>query len=681
MRTKNFKAVIFAITCAAITFCACSEKDLYEPTVPTDEPKSESDYFDFSTRADVTLNIDYGYPGYKAPFSLYAENPLESDGVSLKAGITPIYSAFTFENNTFSATVQLPSSIKKVYLYTIGFGLPTCVDLNVVGNSISFKNSVPATTRSGATSANVEHINIGNRYTTVNTNYKLYALYNKMDESTFYPSNSYITDLYSQIGVNENISSTSTFSTIGALNSRVVKVLRTTVNNNDPKQDNSSLVKEADITNISIKKYKADGTTEVKSAHIDLVTLSSNPGESYHNTLGYYYYKTGTELTAAQVKALPKFMAFPKLLKGRPAPGFKVRLQFFGENYNEQGVDDFPSGYTIGWCMIPNIGGGDNLRRIHSNMVSALEQKKNKVVYSNYFPENQIRAGFITLQDEKSGKLVIGIEDTAGDLRAGEGFGDNSYEDMLFYVDADPMEAITGTDKPIIKDEEVISTETTTGILAFEDIWPSGGDYDMNDVVIKYSTVVSYNQDNEVKKIVDTFTPIHDGAEYKNGFGYVINNAVGNIVAEESNYLVQEESNQFMFFANAKDEQNKTFTLTREFEDDYPSKVTLVRDYNPFIAVKYSEGIKERTEVHLPKKAATSWASQNQIASTEHAYYIDKDGEYPFAIDLPVSTFKVPVERIVTIGQAYSKFDNWVSSNGSLDADWYYYPNIDKVQN
>jgi len=457
------------------------------------------------------------------------------------------------------------------------------------------------------------------------------------------------------------------------LNGRAGSLLRP----NSKKQNNTALIRDADLVNVTIREQTDNGTA-VERAHIDLVTLSSNPG-SYNNALGYYYYKTGTQLNAGDLRALPKYLAFPKLVAGKPEPGLRVRLQFFGENSDQPGTDEFPSGYTIGWCLIANIEYGIDIEQIHANIGPACEKKK--IVYSNYFVENQVRPGFITLLDETSGKLVLGIEDSAFQEHY-VGPSDNSYEDMLFYIDADPIGAITGGEIPVIEPEEVISTETTTGILAFEDIWPSGGDYDMNDEVVSYSTVISYNQDNEVKKVADSFTFIHDGADFKNAFGYVINNQVGTIDEAASNYSVKEENNQFIFCENTKNAQNQTFVLTRVFEEgNYPDKASYSRDYNPFIAVNYQAGIKDRVEVHLPKYPATAWADQHQVTNGENAYFIDNSGNYPFAIDLPVTTFKVPVEALQDgIKYAYSKFESWVQSNGTVDADWYLYPNAEYVQ-
>ena len=42
--------------------------------------------------------------------------------------------------------------------------------------------------------------------------------------------------------------------------------------------------------------------------------------------------------------------------------------------------------------------------------------------------------------------------------------------------------------------------------FGFEDNWPEQGDYDLNDVVMKYQSSVDYNIDNKVLNIIDKFT-------------------------------------------------------------------------------------------------------------------------------------------------------------------------------
>ena len=61
-----------------------------------------------------------------------------------------------------------------------------------------------------------------------------------------------------------------------------------------------------------------------------------------------------------------------------------------------------------------------------------------------------------------------------------------------------------------------------SGVLGFEDNWPEQGDYDLNDVVMKYQSSVDYNIDNKVLNIIDKFTLAWTGANYKNSFAYEV---------------------------------------------------------------------------------------------------------------------------------------------------------------
>ena len=94
------------------------------------------------------------------------------------------------------------------------------------------------------------------------------------------------------------------------------------------------------------------------------------------------------------------------------------------------------------------------------------------------------------LKTKKSGKTILGAEDGVN----------QSYCDLLFYVDATPGSSIDDPERPSIPDEgdkeepKPDEDENVTGTLAFEDIWPSGGDYDMNDVIVEYERKSLFRQ-------------------------------------------------------------------------------------------------------------------------------------------------------------------------------------------
>ena len=58
-------------------------------------------------------------------------------------------------------------------------------------------------------------------------------------------------------------------------------------------------------------------------------------------------------------------------------------------------------------------------------------------------------------------------------------------------------------------DSSVAYKMSYKGIVAFEDNWPSKGDYDLNDAIVKYKSELSYNTKNEVLAAEDELSLIH----------------------------------------------------------------------------------------------------------------------------------------------------------------------------
>ena len=112
-----------------------------------------------------------------------------------------------------------------------------------------------------------------------------------------------------------------------------------------------------------------------------------------------------------------------------------------------------------------------------------------------------------------------------------------------------------------------------------------------------------------------------------------------------------------------------TCTITRTFDKATFNKENL-EVYNPYIIVSYVAALKGRTEVHLPKYSPTSYADKSLNGSSKDAYYIDRDGTYPFAIDIPIWGF-IPVTETHNIDTEYPYFKDWADSRGSKYTDWY----------
>lgn len=349
---------------------------------------------------------------------------------------------------------------------------------------------------------------------------------------------------------------------------------------------------------------------------------------------------------------------YNSLIKGILQSGYEVTLKFFGENGDQPASDKFPVGYTIGWFMIPE----------GFNPNTAEMQNAGKMITSN-----DTRQRFISVYDEKLRGVVVGAEDG----------GDKSYEDLLFCVFTDDMDAIIDPKNPgrpyIKEDGNDITipdvTERTAGTLAFEDIWPSGGDYDMNDVVVEYERAVTFDSKNRVKKIADTFTPVHDGASYANAFAYQTDPAqTGTVTVLGEGTVVENETHSVVVFPNARQAvaTGKAVTVERTFDEAGSFLKTDLKPVNPYIIVKYAAGERNRVEVHLPKHQGTAWADNTLNYTADDAYYIDKGGKYPFAIELPLKGFHAVTERNrIDAETEYPDFKAWVESKGTVNKDWY----------
>ena len=652
-----------------MTACVQQDLNLFE-----DNRTPESEYFDFKTKTDVNLTIDYGFEGYKVPFAVFTSDPLDEFGLLIE-GKSPIYAAFTDENSSFIGKINVPSHVKTLYLYSDAHAIPNMLELDVQNGNAEYIYQYVSDDNTRSLSHTGECYSIGDKRDVVSSSYNLYSLFNTYARSSgsntiqYRPSNTYNSNLFKTLSNNEKLSSQST---LGQLITRITSTLRDGV-------DNSFYCSDSKHTNLRIANITEDGE-QVEAAHIDLVLISSQGG--YHNAMGYYYYKSDAVPTAAEIKALPKFMVFPRTTTNKPNSPIKARLQFFGENYNENGVDHFPPGYTIGWMLVADIAGYENDKYPSTSTTAdyntiknriSLAYSKNRGVYSDKEANQYGNYGCITLSDKLSEKVIIGFEDQAYK----SGCGDKSYNDILFYVDCDPIEAIFDPERPEISDkpeeQEVTRTQTQYSTLAFEDIWPYGGDYDMNDVVVELSNAITFNQNNRIKRIETKVKATHNGAKIPNAFGYVINGVVGDVVAEESTFFTREESNQFIFFADTDTALGETFTLVRTFGDEGIDKLTYDDTYNPFVVADYKPGEKNRTEVHLPKHQPTSWINQNLIGEGNDMYFVDVDGLYPFAIELfDVKDWEV-VTEMKPIGSEgeYPYFINWVESKGETNTDWY----------
>lgn len=691
---RNYLVALGALAFISI-MPACTEKDLYNSASDDSLPVNPDDYFDFSTKTDCPLSVDYHFE-MKVLIEVYDENPIQivgSTGVK-KAGVEAIFKAYTDEAGKFVGSIpSLPSDVKEVYLYTPFMGLPQCVLLQVNADGISYEYG--SATKS-VTRAEGDFVLQGTSVPyVVDAGKKVYSLTNWTRANGDLPAG-YGTVLVEIPSDRVTAGGTEIF---GKFINRLRDVLW---NQLFEKQDNSHLVSPEEKTNVRIAETTSSGN-KIEKANVDLVFMVEN---TYNvNSLGYYYYKTDDR--SVDIKSLPKFLVFPNASYNYEAitnpmqdnapvkMGTKVSLKYFGENYDQAASDYFPAGYSIGWFILSNgfTRNGDG--------TIALD---NEVFYSNQSANKDSESRCITLFDKPTKNLVIGFEDGVGSGN------DKSFDDVMFYVISNPIEAIVDPEKPDVPstdgDWEVALPDITTvtqGTLSFEDLWPSKGDYDMNDLVCTYHSSVTFNSDNEVVSIEDVFTPVHDGAGVGSAFGYQYENipvsAIESVVIERPQWAVSTavtdangmEAGQSKptfvlcdnfkhgFIGGAYTYKGASFKVTTTIKKESKlDKSLVVPPYNPFIIIDFDAAEQSRKEVHLPKKQPTDFVDKSLFGKysdesvPEKGLYYVSSLNYPFALDIPATNLifdRRDEGKLIDI--VYPKFANWVKTYGKEDSDWY----------
>ncbi len=248
--------------------------------------------------------------------------------------------------------------------------------------------------------------------------------------------------------------------------------------------------------------------------------------------------------------------------------------------------------------------------------------------------------------------------------------------------------------------------EDAYNTIAYEDLWPSTGDFDFNDKVIDRYTIRGLDANGDVTEIEHRFVLRAAGAGFMNGFGVqmpgIPSSAVASVTGGNNpgNYTVLNpngtEAGQtdavVIVWENWNDIVtrviNGTFFNTmpvaegggQGFSDTVAVTITFNSPQNPanieFDPFLIRNGVRDR-EIHLPwfeptDKVDTTLFRINQDSSAfpnPGNNYVDADN-IPWAIYTPLGTFDWPKE-VVDIKTAHFFFDDWAMSNGALYPDWY----------
>lgn len=415
-------------------------------------------------------------------------------------------------------------------------------------------------------------------------------------------------------------------------------------------------------------------------------------GAGWRNAMGYYYYEEGNKpQTPADIEN--KTMVFPYAHTKDDAlyPGAKVQLQ----GPMDQGA--FPGGTKIGWFLVsdgwnPEEGDVDD-----GKWTLYADQDLNTLV-----PDPDLRQHTVMIYDTAEQKLVIGWEDWKRDQTQ----SDQDFNDVIFYTSWNPLESVDTDPYPELGDpdddpriiENYSPSEDSFGTLAFEDLWPSFGDYDMNDLVLDYQIKETANANNNIEEIEFTLVIRATGASFNNGFGFELNTPASNVSSVTGNRLSTgtistngngSEAGQSKAVIIAFDDANDNFprfgnvyadnahspedtlTVTVSFDTPVPKQQLGSAPYNPFIILNQTRS----REVHLPGKTPTDLADTSLFGTANddsnentNRFYLSQDN-LNWAIHVPVS---IPYAlESVNKTEAYLKFQEWAESGGLVYPDWY----------
>ncbi|MFA5714068.1 MAG: LruC domain-containing protein, partial [Bacteroidales bacterium] len=243
-------------------------------------------------------------------------------------------------------------------------------------------------------------------------------------------------------------------------------------------------------------------------------------------------------------------------------------------------------------------------------------------------------------------------------------------------------------------------SESGWATYAFEDNWPNKGDYDLNDLVLKFRVTQNLNEGGKVKELLFDYQVVAVGALYKIAAAFQLDNILAEQVASvERQPLAGIELDAFTVGENGTEpgvdlavipiinNAKRVVSHSNEYlntEDDVPFISTpteqlkiiftapiaqeelTMANFNFFIAVN-SRG----REIHLPGYLPTSKFDPNIALEGElHPSDIYKDSEgMMWGLMLPVK-FDYPIE-MKNITSVYNKFVPWANSGGVEYLDWY----------
>ena len=436
-------------------------------------------------------------------------------------------------------------------------------------------------------------------------------------------------------------------------------------------------------------------------------------GAGYRNALGYFTFDPGNK---------PK--AFGELTTKIMFPNFSLPT-LGGMKYGDAvQLGKFKAGTAVGFTIVSNgwTGSVVNPNQPTNNIFTTLKALNPEKPTAS---DPNLNAHTVLLSKPEAGLLVLGFEDLN---RAG---GDHDFNDVLIAIQVTPFSAIDRTQVQALVKTVVLDSDGDTipdtldafpsdperaarrfspnatgfGSLAFEDLWPKKGDFDMNDLVVAYRAVETLNARNEIVDLKLIYEIRARGAGADNGFAVhfpglsrdaidparttltVGNNAPVALALESgqndavfilsTNVTPLTRTGQAfpcsMMNSVAKCPRSPAVPLVADIHFRQPLTRAQLGEapYNPFIYRTTKRGL----EVHLVDHPPTAKADLRLFGTLDDRSDLAAGRTYrtaddqPWALDVP-ETWRHPTEWN-SITKAYPDFAPWALSAGTNSGNWY----------
>lgn len=436
-------------------------------------------------------------------------------------------------------------------------------------------------------------------------------------------------------------------------------------------------------------------------------------GAGYKNGFGYFTFTGDSPTSRSEINEVVLLPNASFYNSGGDSNGMRV-----GDTLS---LGTHTAGTKIGFFVIAN--------GFHSSYGIKPWQSDDWIFYTIKDLNNEVdsnnenlNAHTVMLYDDETGNVILGLEDI---LRTNAGC-DHDFNDVIFMVTANPSTAIDNSEITILPENQdsdgdgvldgnddypndndrafdvYYPSEEGQGTLAYEDNWPVEGDYDLNDLVVKYRYKETRNSLGRIKAINVIYTLTARGASRANGFALALNNiqsdidysanlSIDDALAEA---IITDDNSSHLNFVLVSNTETLMPTpsgcqfyntdtgcpvapdVKLEFNLVFNDAKTRTQmgntPYNPYIFATFDRG----REVHLPNHKPSARADNTRFGSgDDDSNLFDFSKTYetsenlPWALNMPYSWLHpTSGDNIVDV---YGNYRNWAESGGLTSTDWY----------